>query len=148
MEKGSDGYIFMKVNSLSDKDIVDKLYEASDAGVKIQIICRGICSIKAIGNISIKSIVGEYLEHSRIYKFGKTESKYFISSADLLTRNLDRRVEILVNISDSPIKDKLEKIINVLLEDEVNSFIMNESGDYSLPVLDEGNDSHIELYNI
>ena len=148
ISKGADGYIFMKVNSLSDKDIVDKLYEASDAGVKIEIICRGICSIKAIGNISIKSIVGEYLEHSRIYKFGKTESKYFISSADLLTRNLDRRVEILVNISDSPIKDKLEKIINVLLEDEVNSFIMNENGEYSLPLLDEGNNSHVDLYGI
>lgn len=134
VKDGKKGQIILKMNSLSDKGIIRKLYEASEAGVRINIICRGICSMKPINkNIRIRSIVGRYLEHSRIYYFlnnGKPEA--FISSADLLTRNLDKRVELLIPLTDNEIKDAIINILDMNLKDNVNSYIMEPNGEYVL----------------
>ena len=128
-KKGNKGEIFIKVNSLSDIRMVNKLYEAADSGVKIKIICRGACSIIPRKNIEVKSIVGRFLEHSRIYYFKNNKHpEYYISSADLLTRNLDRRVETLISLTDSNVIDDLKWIIDVLNEDQINSYKMNDKG--------------------
>lgn len=126
---GKRAEIFIKVNSISDPMIIDKLYKASNAGVKIYIVCRGICSIVAKRNIYIKSIVGRFLEHSRIYYFYNNKNpEYYISSADLLTRNLDRRVEVLISLKDTSVIKQVDWIIKVFKEDQRNSFIQNTDG--------------------
>lgn len=128
-KKGNKGEIFIKVNSISDPDMVNKLYEAADSGVHVDIVCRGICSIVPRKNLRIKSIVGRFLEHSRIYYFYNDKNpEYYISSADLLTRNLDRRVETLVSLKDSNVVKQIEWIIKVFKKDSLNSFIMTKDG--------------------
>lgn len=128
-KKGKHAEIFMKINSLSDKIMVNKLYEAANKGVKIYIICRGACSLVANENIIIKSVVGRFLEHSRIYYFANNDNpEYYISSADLLTRNLDRRIEILLPIKDNLSIKKLKYIIDMLKKDCKNSFVMVDKG--------------------
>lgn len=127
-KNGKKAEIFIKVNSISDP-IIDKLYKAASAGVKIFIICRGICSIVPKKNIFIKSIVGRFLEHSRIYYFSNNGNpEYFISSADLLTRNLDKRVEVLISLKDSSVIKQIKWIIKVFKEDRKNSFVMGTDG--------------------
>lgn len=131
-KKGKHAEIFIKVNSISDPNMVNKLYEAANKGVKINIICRGICSIVPRENITVKSIVGRFLEHSRIYYFSNNKNpEYYISSADLLTRNLDRRVETLVSLKDSNVVNQMKWIIKVLKSDNENSFIMNKNGKWT-----------------
>jgi polyphosphate kinase len=127
--KGKKAEVFIKVNSISDIKMVNKIYDAADAGVKVTIICRGVCSLLPRKNLYIKSIVGRFLEHSRIYYFknGKN-SEYYISSADLLTRNLDRRVETLISLKDSNVIDEISWIIEVLKQDQYNSFIEKPDG--------------------
>lgn len=128
-KKGKKASIFIKVNSISDELMVDKLYEAAKAGVKIEIVCRGICSIVPQKNITIKSIVGRFLEHSRIYYFKNGKNpEYYISSADLLTRNLDRRIELLINLKDSNTIKQITWMMDVFRADEANSFIQKEDG--------------------
>ena len=132
-KKGKKAEIFIKVNSISDVNMVNKIYEAANAGVNVDIICRGVCSLVPRRNLHIKSIVGRFLEHSRIYYFknGKN-SEYYISSADLLTRNLDRRVETLISLKDSNVIGDIKWIIEVLKNDEVNSYIQKEDGTWVL----------------
>ena len=132
---GKDAYIILKLNSLVDKEIINKLYQANNAGVKITLIIRGICSlipgIEGMSeNIKAISIVDKYLEHSRIIIFcsGGNE-QYFISSADWMTRNLDRRIEITCPIYDKVIQQELKDLINVQLKDNVKSRIINEEQD-------------------
>ena len=132
---GKDAYIILKLNSLVDKEIINKLYQANNAGVKITLIIRGICSlipgIEGMSeNIKAISIVDKYLEHSRIIIFcsGGNE-QYFISSADWMTRNLDRRIEITCPIYDKGIQQELKDLINVQLKDNVKSRIINEEQD-------------------
>ena len=126
---GNDGYIGLKMNSLTDKDIIDKLIEASCRGVKIELIIRGICCLIAgvpgyTENISVISIVGRFLEHSRIYIFGKGERrKVYISSADFMTRNTERRVEVAVPLKDKIIADKAVDIFDTMLKDNVKARI-------------------------
>lgn len=127
-KKGKEATIVIKCNSISDKGIIDKLYEAAKYGVKIYIFVRGICSIKPVKNIEIKSIIGRFLEHSRIYYF--QHGKMYISSADLLTRNLDRRFELMVPITDKSCKDKLINIMGLYFGDTKNSFIMKKNGTF------------------
>lgn len=127
-KKGKQAEIFMKLNSLSDKRMVNKLYNAAKKGVKIYILCRGVCSIVPRKNIYVKSIVGRFLEHSRIYYF--KNSDVCISSADLLTRNLDKRVEILISLKDSNVVKQVKWIIDVLKRDRKNSFVMQPNGNY------------------
>lgn len=128
---GKKAEIFLKLNSINDQQIINYLYQAADKGVQVYLVVRGICSIVPKKNLYIKSIVGRFLEHSRIYYFrngGKGE--YYISSADMLTRNLDRRVEVLLSVTDYESMKKLHDIIKAMKEDCANSFEMNEEGNY------------------
>lgn len=133
---GKTARILCKLNSLVDQGIIRKLYEASNAGVKVELIIRGICclipNIKGQSeNIVVRSIVGTYLEHSRIYYFyNGGDEEIFISSADLMTRNLDRRVELLIPIEDEASIEKLKHILEVNLLDNVNSKTMSSDGRY------------------
>lgn len=135
-ETGSPGHIIVKVNSVSDRDIIRKLYHASVNNVKVTVICRGVCSMKPINkNIHIESVVGRFLEHSRIYYFQNGgKPRVFISSADLLTRNLDKRVEVLFPVKSKPSKEKLLDIIKVYLKPSAQKYIMKEDGNYSLDI--------------
>lgn len=145
-ERGKKAMIMLKLNSLSDQGVIRRLYEASERGVKINILCRGICSMKPINkNITIRSIVGRYLEHSRIYYFhNNNDPEIYISSADLLTRNLDRRVEIMVPITDSEVRDKLLDIFKNYWRDSFNTYIMDEEGRYNL--LSKKNEFNVHEY--
>jgi len=133
---GESAGILFKINSLTDRDIIDKLSQASIAGVKVKLIIRGICCILPgiegfTENIEIASIVGRYLEHSRIYCFGEGENmKIYISSADLMTRNTERRVEIACPILDENIKARIMGILEVQLSDNVKARRLLPSGDY------------------
>ena len=123
------------MNSLSDYDIIDKLYDASRAGVKIQLLIRGICSlipgVKGMSeNIEAISIVDNYLEHSRVYIFGNEENpEVFISSADFMTRNLDARVEVTCPIYDEDIKNELINTFNIGWKGNVKARIISEKLD-------------------
>lgn len=130
-KKGKRAEIFIKVNSFSDRIIVQKIYDAVNKGVDVYIICRGVCSIVPRKHLYVKSIVGRFLEHSRIYYFyNNGNPQYYISSADLLTRNLDRRIEMLLSLNESNTIHKIKSIMNILKKDEANSFEMNEKGKY------------------
>lgn len=131
---GRDAYIIIKSNSLNDKAFIDRLYEAGDAGVKVQLIIRGICSIvpgvKGLSeNISVISIVDRFLEHSRIYVFGNGgDPEYYISSADWMTRNIDNRVEVGCPIYDPDIKQQLQDFLDVQLRDNTKARIIDADG--------------------
>ena len=134
--EGKEGYIGFKCNSLTDKVIIKKLIEASNKGVKVDMVIRGIsCLIAGVPgyteNITIKSIVGRYLEHSRIYIFGKEPlDKIYISSADLMTRNTVRRVEVAAPIYDEAIKKRIRGMFNIMLSDNVKGRRMKPNGKY------------------
>lgn len=133
---GTDGYIGIKMNSLTDRDIIEKLVEANQKGVKIELIIRGICCLVAgvpgyTENISVTSIVGRFLEHSRIYIFGKDErQKIYISSADFMTRNTERRVEVAAPIKSAEIRERLLFIFNTMLKDNVKARVQLSDGTY------------------
>ena len=133
---GQKGVIRLKMNSLTDKTLIDKLIEASQAGVQIDMIVRGICCLRGgvVGetdNIRIISVVGRFLEHSRIYIFGEgTEAKVFISSADWMTRNTLRRVEVATPILDEGCKARLERIFDVIWRDNVQAREQQPDGNY------------------
>lgn len=126
-ERGEEAFIGLKLNSLTDKTLMDKLVEASQKGVKIRMVIRGICCLVAgvegyTDNIEITSIVGRYLEHSRIYIFGAPERrKIYISSADFMTRNTLRRVEVAVPIYDIHVRQRILHIFDVLIKDNVKA---------------------------
>ena len=131
--KGKPAAVILKVNSLVDTDMIHKLYKANDAGVKITLIVRGICSlipgVKGLSeNIEAISIVDRFLEHARIFVFHNNgEELFFISSADWMTRNIDNRVEVSVPIYDGRLKKELKKIIEIQLKDNVKARIIDES---------------------
>ncbi len=140
-ESGGNGYIAAKINSLTDKVIIRKLIEASQAGVKIELVIRGICCLIAgvegyTENITVRSIVGRFLEHSRIYIFGEDnkDRKIYISSADYMTRNTIRRVEVAAPVLDEKLKKRLSEMFNVLMHDNVKARIMQNDGSYSRAV--------------
>lgn len=124
---GKEAYVGLKLNSLTDKVIIDKLIEASKAGVKIDMVIRGICCLipgvkGKTENIRVLSIVGRFLEHSRIYIFGCGERrKYYIASADYMTRNTVRRVEVAAPITYEPLKAKLQEMFDLMLRDNVQA---------------------------
>ncbi len=130
-------YVGVKLNSLTDKKIIDKLAEASKAGVKIDLIIRGICCLlpgipEKTENIRVISIVGRFLEHSRIYIFGTEErSKVYIASADFMTRNTVRRVEVAAPVEDIRLKECLLKDFRIMLNDNVQARKMNPDGNYT-----------------
>ncbi len=133
---GKDGYVGLKLNSLTDKDIIEKLVQASKAGVKVELLIRGIsCLVSGIEgeteNITLVSIVGRFLEHSRIYIFGKGErEKLFISSADFMTRNTERRVEVAAPIKSKELRDRLIGYFNTTLTDNVKLRVQQSDGTY------------------
>ncbi len=136
MTYGKDGYVGLKLNSLTDKDIIEKLVQASKAGVKVELLIRGIsCLVSGIegetDNITLVSVVGRFLEHSRIYIFGKDErEKMYISSADFMTRNTERRVEVAAPIKDGDIRDRLRNYFATMLKDNVKVRIQQPDGTY------------------
>ncbi len=153
---GPEGYICIKANAITEREVIDKLTEASRAGVEIQLIIRGICCILPgvpvyTENISITSIVGRFLEHARIYCFGKgAGAKFYISSADLMTRNLNRRVEIACPVHDPEICEQLEWILNTQLRDNSKASFMMSDGIYSrkqslLPTANNSQQQFMEL---
>ncbi len=133
---GRRGYIRLKMNSLTDKTLIDKLTEASKAGVQIDMIVRGICCLRGgvVGetdNIRIISVVGRFLEHSRIYIFGEgADARYYISSADWMTRNTLRRVEVATPILDEDCKARLDRIFDVIWRDNVQAREQQPDGNY------------------
>ena len=134
--KGPEGYICIKANSMTEREVIDKLAECSQAGVQVQLILRGICCLRPgiLGkteNIHVTSVVGRYLEHARIYCFGRdAEARLFISSADLMTRNLIRRVEVACPVESSDLRQCLLWILNTQLEDNVKASALCADGSY------------------
>ncbi len=139
ISKRNQGKIVIKVNSITDIDLIEKLKQASCAGVQIDLIVRGICCIVPgvegkTENIRIRSIVGRFLEHSRIYCFGTGSSEsMYISSADFMTRNTRRRVEVACPIFDRDVKEKVHKILDACLSDNTKARILNSDGKYTMP---------------
>lgn len=129
VQDGNAGYIGVKMNSLTDKKLIDKLIEASMAGVQINLIVRGICCLIPevegyTDNIQVISIVGRYLEHSRIYIFGKGEdSEVYIASADLMTRNTTKRVEVAAPVYSPELKERILESFNLMLRDNVKASV-------------------------
>ena len=153
-QKGLPSGIWIKINSLIDKEIIDKLYFASQSGVKIKLIVRGICGLRPgiknfSDNIEVKSIIGRFLEHSRIFCFSNgfdmpsPKNKVFISSADLMTRNLDRRIETFIPITNSTVHEQiLNQIMISYLKDIQNSWILQPNGDYLKKNIDKSFSAH------
>ncbi|HCP70460.1 MAG TPA: polyphosphate kinase 1 [Clostridiales bacterium] len=133
---GEDGYVCIKANSVTEREVIDKLAEASCAGVELQLIIRGICCIlpgipEKTQNIHVTSIVGRYLEHGRIYQFGRRENaKFYISSADLMTRNLNRRVEIACPVYDTQLREQLQWFLESQLRDTAKASVLLTDGSY------------------
>ena len=133
---GEEAYIGVKINSLTDKAIIDKLIEASCAGVKVDLVVRGICCLiagvpEATENIRVVSIVGRFLEHSRIYIFGRGErAKVYIASADFMTRNTLRRVEVASPVMDADIRARILAMFDTMLRDNMQAREMDAQGQY------------------
>lgn len=133
---GTDGYICIKANSVTEREVIDKLVEASRAGVEVQLIIRGICCILPgvpgqTEHIHVTSVVGRFLEHGRIYQFGRGENAgIYISSADLMTRNLNRRVEIACPVHDARLREQLQWILDSQLRDTAKASLLLPDGSY------------------
>ena len=151
-KQGEDAYIGIKINSLTDKTIIDKLAEASQAGVKIEMIVRGICclipGVKGYTeNMKVISIVGRFLEHSRIYRFGTRErEKVYIGSADFMTRNTIRRVEVAVPILDKQIQSRLDHMFEMMMNDDEKGKELTRKGIYVSRELNEVKMDSQELF--
>ena len=136
IKKGSEGRIVMKMNSVTDVDFIEKIAEASRAGVKTDLIVRGICCIlpKVPGytdNVTVTSIVGRYLEHPRIFCFGKgRQQRIYIGSADMMTRNTEKRVEVACPVFDQNLKNKIIHYVDVMLKDNVKARELDSNGIY------------------
>ncbi len=135
-QMGKSARIMMKMNSLTDREVIDALCRASQAGVKIRLLIRGICCILPgvsgkTDNISVTSIVGRFLEHSRIYCFGEgSEMKMYLSSADMMTRNTQRRVEVACPVADKGARRKLFSYLRIMFQDRQKARVMTASGEY------------------
>jgi polyphosphate kinase len=131
-ERGVDGLIEMKVNGLTDPTIIDALYRASQAGTRVRLVVRTLCCVRPgveglSENISVRSIVGEFLEHSRIYSFGQpgdTDYEVLIGSADLMERNLDRRIEVLVPVRDPALRQQVAETLTLCLRDDTSAWAL------------------------
>lgn len=136
-KNGKNACIIMKMNSLTDRELIDLLKKASKAGVKVNLIIRGICCIlpgipDITENIRVISIVGRFLEHSRIYCFGEDDDRaIYLSSADLMTRNTEKRVEIGFPIEDAKLKKRIIKMVELMLSDNVKAREIDSNGDYN-----------------
>ena len=135
-KQSGKGYILFKNNSIVDDEVIMKLYQASKAGVKVDLLTRGICRLRPhlkglSENISVYSIVGRFLEHSRAYYFHNNgDPKLYLGSADIMQRNFDRRVEIFFPIEDPRVKEDIVEILELYLTDTVKTRVMLSNGDY------------------
>ncbi|HEX6222509.1 MAG TPA: polyphosphate kinase 1 [Acidimicrobiia bacterium] len=151
----SDGQITMKMNSLVDPGIIEALYRASQEGTRIDLCVRGICSLVPgvpglSENINVRSIVGRYLEHSRIYRFGARgrEREYYIGSADMMPRNLDRRVEALAPVTDPDLQFRLDEILDVDFADDNLAWALGPDRVWTRVHGDAGIDAHVALQEL
>lgn len=150
-----DGYISMKMNSLVDTAMIEALYDASQTGTRVDLIVRGICCLRpgmegVSENIRVRSIVGRYLEHSRIYRFG-SEARgfdYYIGSADLMPRNLDHRVEALAPITDRSLQRRLGEILDVLWQDDQLAWELQANGTYHRVASQDKVNAHLRLQEL
>ncbi len=154
---GGERRVVLKMNSLVDPEMIDQLYAASQAGVSIDLIIRGICCLRPgvpglSDNIRVRSIVGRYLEHSRIYHFAHGDPDggpaYYIGSADLMPRNLDRRVEALVPVVDPALRDQLHEILDIELADDVLAWTLGADGVWHKPEPPGRLDTHRRLQEL
>jgi polyphosphate kinase len=150
-----DGQITMKMNSLVDAGVVEALYRASQAGTRIDLCVRGICclvpGLKGVSEtIRVRSIVGRYLEHSRVYRFGARgrERRYLYGSADMMPRNLDRRVEALAPVTDRDLQFRLDEILDVVFADDTLAWEMTPHRTWERVHGDAGIDSHVALQDL
>ena len=152
--EGAQGRIVLKMNSLVDPGMIDELYAASRAGVRIDLIVRGICCLRPgvpglSENIRVRSIVGRYLEHSRIFAFGeRRERHYYIGSADLMPRNLDRRVEAVAPVDDPELQARLQEILDVNLADDMLAWELRSDGRWRKVPTVEGVHTHRRLQEL
>ena len=150
--KGENGRVAIKVNSLNNREVMDKLIECSQAGVRVELFIRGICSLRPgvpgyTDNITVVSVVGRWLEHSRIYSFGEGEDqRLFIGSGDLLNRNLERRVEAFMEAVTPDTREQLNEILDALRVDKEKGWQMQPDGTYVLEEGSEGTSSQEALY--
>jgi polyphosphate kinase len=154
-ESKPGGKIVMKMNSLVDAEMIDALYAASQSGADVDLVVRGICCLRpGVADLSdrirVRSIVGRYLEHSRIFRFGRRASGYdhFIGSADLMPRNLDRRVEATTPVLDPALKRRLDQILRVLLHDDVLAWRLHADGRWTKVRERKGLSSHLRLQEL
>jgi polyphosphate kinase len=150
-----DGSIVLKMNSLVDSDMIDAFYEASQSGTSVDLIVRGICCLRPgipglSDGIRVRSIVGRYLEHSRILRFGSRDRgfDYFFGSADLMPRNLDRRVEAVVAVRDPLLQERLDEILDVCLEDDVLSWELGVDAVWTKVPTERGINAHLRLQEL
>jgi polyphosphate kinase len=148
---GEEGHIILKANSLVDADIIKALYKASQAGCKIDLIIRGICCLRpgvknVSENIHVYSIIGKYLEHPRVFYFKHHKVNCFISSADLMPRNLVRRIELMTPIVEPALAQKIEQILKLQLKDNMRRWELHEDGEYTkVPLEGKPIDNHAIL---
>jgi polyphosphate kinase len=146
-----EGLITIKLNALVDHEMIDALYDASQAGARIELIVRSMCCLRPglpglSESISVRSIVGRFLEHSRIFRFGTgADATYLIGSADLMERNLDRRVEVLTPVRDPALRARLDEILGVLLADEALAWKLDGDGIWHAPPPTEAVDAQTRL---
>jgi polyphosphate kinase len=149
--RGPRGRIVLKANALTDTEIIGDLYDASRAGVPIDLIVRGICCLRPgvagqSATISVRSIVGRYLEHSRVWQFGSGDAaQLFVGSADLMPRNLDRRVEVMTIVRGAALRARLARVLTVLLDDDVRAWSLGPDG-WSAPPKTRGIEAHVVLH--
>jgi polyphosphate kinase len=155
-QEGTPSGIVIKMNSLQDKEFIDALYEASQAGVSVKLVIRGMCCLRPgrkglSDNIEVYSIVGEYLEHSRIYYFHNAgQPKIYIGSADAMVRSFDRRVESLFLLEQENLVRQAMNVLRYNLKDNVNCYMMQEDGSYRPRDLngEPPFNIHKEFYNV
>ena len=152
IEKGEDGRVSIKVNALNNRELMEKLIECSQAGVKVELFIRGICSLRPgipgfTDNITVSSVVGRWLEHSRIYSFGEGEDqRIFIGSGDLLNRNLERRVEAFIEAVTPDTREQLRRVLDALRKDREKASLMQPDGSYVRAGNEPGTSSQEALY--
>jgi polyphosphate kinase len=133
---GGDAMVQFKVNSLVDEETIDALYQASRVGVRVDLVIRGMCSLRPgvpglSDNIRVRSIVGRFLEHSRVFRFGAgDDAEYWIGSADLMHRNLDRRVEALVRVTLPSAQDDLRNVLELSMAEETEGWDLSGDGSW------------------
>ena len=151
------GHIIAKMNSLTDKQLIKKLYEASQAGVKVNLIVRGTCCLKpgiegVSDNITVRSIVGRFLEHSRIFYFNSNgDERIFLSSADMMTRNMEKRVELLFPIYEAEVKNRIKEVLEITLQDNFKAREQHSDGSYHYVEKQSGEkpiSSQMELFKL